>query len=125
MSAPAPPPWLFLSHSGVDTGAARELKRRLLNSAEARAAGMRVWLDKDDLAAGTGWQSQLEKAISEETTAFAVHVGAMGVVNWVESEVRLALSRATGSSQYPFIPILAKECTDAAALPAFARQYQG
>ncbi|MGA2293246.1 TIR domain-containing protein, partial [Bradyrhizobium sp.] len=125
MSAPAPPPWLFLSHSGVDTGAARELKRRLLDSAEARAAGLRVWLDKDDLAAGAGWQPQLEKAISEETTAFAVHVGANGVVNWVESEVRLALSRATGSSHYPFIPVLATDCLGAAALPPFARQYQG
>jgi hypothetical protein len=33
---------------------------------------------------------QLEKAIGEEATSFAVHVGAKGVVNWVESEVRLA-----------------------------------
>src|SRR6266567_656105 len=48
---------------------------------------------KDDLAAGLGWQAQLEKAINEEATAFAVHVGAKGVVNWVESEVRLGLSR--------------------------------
>jgi hypothetical protein len=64
MSAPDNPPRLFLSHSGVDTSAARELKRRLLDSAEAWAAGLMVWLDKDDLAAGAGWQSQLEKAIN-------------------------------------------------------------
>jgi TIR domain len=117
-------PCLFLSHSGADTDAARELKRRLLDSPDARAAGLRVWLDKDDLAAGLGWQVQLEKAINEEATAFAVHVGANGVVNWVESEVRLALSRARGA-QDPFIPILAKECPGSAALPPFARQYQG
>ena len=125
MSPPNASPVLFLSHSGADTDAARELKRRLLESPDARAAGLRVWFDKDDLAAGTGWQVQLEKAITEHATAFAVHIGARGVVNWVESEVRLALSRATGAADYPFIPILSAECAGAAALPPFARQYQG
>jgi WD40 repeat protein len=125
MAAPNSRPCLFLSHSGADTDAARELKRRLLDSPDARAAGLRVWFDKDDLAAGAGWQVQLEKAISEEATAFAVHVGGKGVVNWVESEVRLGLSRATGAPDYPFIPILAKECSGFTALPPFARQYQG
>ena len=125
MSVPSPSPCLFLSHSGADTEAARELKRRLLDSPDARAAGLRVWLDKDDLAAGAGWQAQLEKVISEQATAFAVHVGAKGVVNWVESEVRLGLSRATSAPDYPFIPILAKECSGSAALPPFARQYHG
>jgi transposase-like protein len=119
------PPCLFLSHSGADTDAARELKRRLLDCHDARVAGLRVWLDKDDLAAGIGWQAQIERAISEEATAFAVHVGAKGIVNWVESEVRLGLSRATGTSDYPFIPILSKECAGLSALPQFAMQYQG
>ena len=54
MSASNASPCLFLSHSGADTDAARELKRRLLDSADARAAGLRVWLDKDDLAAKGG-----------------------------------------------------------------------
>src|SRR5262249_26379999 len=125
MSGPNVPPYLFLSHSGADTDAARELKRRLLDSPDARAAGLSVWLDKDDLAAGSGWQAQLEKVISEKAAAFAVHVGAKGVGNWGESEVRLGLSRATGVPDYPFIPILAKECSGSAALPPFARQYQG
>jgi WD40 repeat protein len=124
MSESKAPPWLFLSHSGADTEAARDLKRRLLDSADARETGLRVWLDKDDLAAGTGWQGQLEKVITEQSTAFAVHVGAKGIVNWVESEVRLGLSRATTASNYPFIPVLAKECSGSAALPPFARQFE-
>ncbi|MBR1279005.1 TIR domain-containing protein [Bradyrhizobium sp. AUGA SZCCT0283] len=119
------PPCLFLSHSGADSDAARELKRRLLDSPDARAAGLLIWLDKDDLSAGIGWQAQVENAISKKTTAFAVHIGAKGVVNWVDSEVRLALSRATGTTDYPFIPILSKECGGAAALPPFAQQYHG
>jgi len=125
MSQTCASPCLFLSHSGSDTDAARELKRRLLNSPDARAAGLRVWLDKDDLVAGLGWQTQLENAISKEATAFAVHVGASGIVNWVESEVRLGLSQAAAAPDYPFIPILAKECVGSAALPSFARQFQG
>jgi WD40 repeat protein len=118
-------PCLFLSHSGADTEAVREMKRRLLESPEARAAGLTIWLDKDDLGAGIGWQAQIEKAIGEKTTAFAVHLGAKGVVNWVDSEVRLALSRAIGAADYPFIPILSRECEGAAALPPFAQAYQG
>jgi WD40 repeat protein len=125
MPAPNASPLLFLSHSGADTDAARALKRRLLESPDARAAGLRVWFDKDDLAPGLGWQTQLEKAIAEQATAFAVHIGAKGVVNWVDSEVRLALSRATRAADYPFIPILSRECAGAAALPPFAQQYQG
>jgi hypothetical protein len=125
MSAPNAPPCLFLSHSGADIDVARELKRRLLNNSDARAAGLRVWLDKDDLVAGVGWQAQLEKVISQDATAFGVHVGANGVVNWVESEVRLALSRAESEPDYCFVPILSKECSGSEALPPFARRYQG
>ena len=72
-------PCLFLSHSGTDTEAARELKRRILASPTAREAGLRVWFDKDDLEAGTHWQEQLERALTEQATAFAVYVGSRGV----------------------------------------------
>src|SRR5262249_2204275 len=81
--------------------------------------------DKDDLGAGIGWQAQIEKAITKKTTAFAVHIGAKGVMNWVDSEVRLALSRATDGQDYPFIPILSSGCAGAVALSPFSQQYQG
>ena len=95
--APVRPPLLFLSHAGADTEAARRLKQRLEDAPDARAAGLRVWFDKDNLRAGEGWQAQLEEAVGKRASAFAVYVGSKGVVNWVEAEVRLALSRATGS----------------------------
>jgi len=104
MLTPSATPCLFLSHSGPDTDAARELKRRLLDSPDARAARLTIWLDKDDLGAGIGWQAQIEKAINEKTTAFAVHLGAKGVLNWVDSEVRLGLSRAAGRCGLPLHP---------------------
>jgi WD40 repeat protein len=116
-------PLLFLSHSGVDTEGARELKRRIESSPSARQVGLKVWLDKDDLEAGAAWQRQLEQAIKDQCTAFAVYVGSKGVMNWVESEVSLGLSRATADRSFPFIPILAQKST-ASALPPFASLYQ-
>src|SRR6516164_2199992 len=116
-------PLLFLSHSGIDTDDARELKRRIESSPSARREGLRVWFDKDDLKAGTGWQRQLEEVIKDRCTAFAVYVGSKGVMNWVESEVSLGLSRATADRSFPFIPILAQKST-ASALPPFAALYQ-
>jgi TIR domain len=120
-------PCLFLSHSGADTDAARELKRRILESPQAHEAGLTVWFDKDDLAAGRDWQEQIEVAITRRATAFAVFVGSKGVMNWVEREVRLGVARATGDGAIPFIPILAHSVAyDAVAnLPAFVQQHQG
>src|SRR5215469_7283592 len=117
-------PLLFLSHSGADTEPARELKRRLLASPEAKAANLAVWFDKDDLVPGKDWQEQLEDAIAVRSTAFAVVVGTKGVVNWVDREVRLALSRATEDRNYPFIPVVTRPDLHS-SLPPFAQQFQG
>ncbi|MBR0899584.1 toll/interleukin-1 receptor domain-containing protein [Bradyrhizobium tropiciagri] len=119
---------LFLSHSGLDAEAARQLKRRVEATPAAVERGLRVWLDKDDLLVGRGWQEQLEEVIGRRATAFAVYVGSRGVVNWVEGEVRLGLSRAmisaSGDGRFPFIPILAAGAEGAEALPGFVRQFQ-
>ncbi|MFQ6024466.1 MAG: toll/interleukin-1 receptor domain-containing protein, partial [Acidiferrobacterales bacterium] len=116
---------LFLSHAGADTEAARALAERIESTPEAQARGLKVWFDKKDLEPGQGWQAQLERALERDSTAFAVYVGSRGVINWVDSEVRVALSRARSDPDYPFIPILSQQCSDSEALPAFARQYQG
>ncbi len=111
----------FLSHSSIDAEDARELKRRLEESPAAHAAGFRFWFDQTDLRPGPDLQAQLEQAIAETTDGFAVYIGSKGVINWVESELRLALARAT-AGDYPFIPILAKGAT-VAQLPPFATRY--
>jgi WD40 repeat protein len=119
-------PLLFLSHSGADTEAARSLKRRIEETSIARERGLKVWFDKDDLRGGEHWQPQLEETIQRHATAFAVYVGARGVINWVDAEVRLGLSRAIsgGAQRFPFIPILASGAK-ADLLPGFAQQFQG
>src|SRR4030095_11045754 len=59
----------------------------------------------NDLRAGRDWQAQLEEVIEKHSTAFAVLLGERGVINWVEREVRLALTRvvSNGRVRYPFI----------------------
>jgi WD40 repeat protein len=123
-------PLVFLSHAGIDTDRAKELKKRLENAPDCRAKNLKVWFDKDDLIPGSGWQTQLEEVIEKHATAFVVYVGSRGVINWVESEIRLALSRAVSDKNFPFIPVIAKEVIakevdGAAVLPGFARQFQG
>jgi tetratricopeptide (TPR) repeat protein len=120
-------PLLFLSHSGSDTEAARNLKRRIEDAPDARQRGLKVWFDKDDLRPGKPWQAQLEDAIARHATAFAVYVGARGIINWVDAEVRLGLSRAiAGNGQrFPFIPVLAAGAKSSDSLPGFAFQFQG
>ena len=94
------PPLVFLSHSGADTENARELKRRLIDAPDAKEAALKVWFDKDDLRPGRQWQPQIEQAIANDATAFVVYVGSRGVMNWVEAEVRVALSRAATSKDF-------------------------
>lgn len=112
---------VFFSHAGVDTEAARKLVRRL------ETAGFDVWFDKDDLKPGReGWQRRLHEAL-QSVDAFVVYVGARGVVNWVEAEVNVAVSRAVtqgDDGSFVFVPILARESKGHRALPGFARQFQ-
>src|SRR5262245_16989383 len=108
-------PVLFLSHSGSDTEAARALKKRIEECPAAKEARLKVWFDKDDLKAGKSWQAQLAATIEKEADAFAVLLGASGVINWVEAEVEVALSRAA-TSACPFITIIAKESQGSASM---------
>src|SRR5262245_45710456 len=108
---------LFLSHASVDSEAALRLGQLIEGSAAARGSGLKVWIDKHNLIPGEHWQDQLANVIEKESTAFAVYVGSTGVMNWVENEVRLGLSRATGNKDYPFIPILGPQCAGSKVLP--------
>jgi hypothetical protein len=51
-------PLLFFSHSGEDTDAAKEL------AAQLRRAGLRVWLDVEELKLGDRWMQAIEADVS-------------------------------------------------------------
>jgi hypothetical protein len=114
---------LFLSHAGIDSEAALRLAQRLEESEEAKAHGLKVWIDKTHLGAGGRWKDALQSALAK-STAFAVYVGSRGVVNWVWDEVSVALDRAHKERDYPLVPVLAGGTTSA-DLPSFLSQYQG
>lgn len=119
------PPILFLSHVNRDKGAAEKLARRIEDAPVARECGLKVWLDKSSLEPGTPWQPQLEDAIKNQSTAFAVYIGASGIINWVGQEVRLAISRATYHPPYPIVPVFAGKTFKVEQLPGFLSQYHG
>jgi hypothetical protein len=119
-------PFIFLSHSGADTEAAAQLKRRLEDNPAARKASLRVWFDKQSgLTPGRPWQPQIQQAIAKDATAFVVYVGSLGIINWVDMEVQVALTRAVSEESFLFIPAFAPSSAGAAALPPFAKLYQG
>jgi WD40 repeat protein len=126
------PPVLFLSHAGVDTDRAIVLARLIEEIPEARRAGLQVWVDRRPdgsarLLPGKPWMDQLEQAIQQEATAFAVLITPRGVHDWVRMEVRSALSRVVDAQRdgqlFPFIPVL--DGGAIADLPPFARTVQG
>lgn len=78
---------VFLSHAGVESDLARELKQAL------EAAGLRVWLDVDELRGEQrGWGEAIETAVAE-AVGFLVLVNRVPLRRWVTEEVRLALRR--------------------------------
>ncbi|HYW43746.1 MAG TPA: toll/interleukin-1 receptor domain-containing protein [Bryobacteraceae bacterium] len=108
---------IFLSHSGADTEAARQLAEIL------RRSGLDIWFDKDNLQPGDPWMATLEEAISR-ASAMIVYIGRSGIQAWVDREVRLGLVRNTHTPDaFRFIPVLG-EGADPARLPPFVRQQQ-
>lgn len=114
-------PSVLISHAGSNSAAAAKLKTGLLAEPELRAAGLKVWLDKDDLEPGAPWKGQIEDAMASATACIVV-VGGSGVVNWVEAEVDIALSRAVEDPAFRFIPVLIGAATSSDLTP-FARRY--
>jgi hypothetical protein len=85
-------PLLLLSHAGADSEAAKQLAAQIEATPAARDLGLKVWIDKNDLRAGQDWQEQLEEVIEKHSTACGAPKSCR-IINWVEREVRLALTR--------------------------------
>lgn len=101
----------FLSHNSKNKPAVRKLKERLV------AAGLKVWLDEDELRPGTSVQKSLEAGI-KASSSIVVVVGADGVGPWEDKEIRGALQLVV-KDERPIIPVLLPGCPEEPELPMF------
>jgi formylglycine-generating enzyme required for sulfatase activity len=105
---------VFLSHNSKDKPLVREIAARLV------AAGLKPWLDVDELRPGLPWQDGLEQAMGT-TGAAAVFVGGHGVGSWQKPEIRVCLSQMVERGQ-PVIPVLLPGAPDKPQLNLFLRE---
>jgi len=105
---------VFLSHNSKDKPLVREIATRLA------AAGLKPWLDVDELRPGLPWQDGLEEAM-RTTGAAAVFLGGHGVGSWQKPEIRVCLSQMVERGQ-PVIPVLLPGAPDNLKLNLFLRE---
>jgi nucleotide-binding universal stress UspA family protein len=116
-SVPAPTPDrfdVFLCHNSADKPAVR-----LIDTA-MQQAGVRTWLDEDQLRPGVPWQEELEAQIADVKAA-VVFVGESGLGPWQDAEMRAFLNqfRTRGC---PVIPVLLPDAPAIPDLPLFLAQ---
>jgi uncharacterized membrane protein YeaQ/YmgE (transglycosylase-associated protein family) len=105
---------VFLSYNSHDKATVEEMGEAL------RAKGLSVWLDKWALRPGFPWQEELEAGV-QAARSVAVFVGAKGLGNWQEAEMRASLARAR-REKVPVIPVLLPGCPEPEqALAGFLR----
>lgn len=102
---------IFLSHSSKDKAFTRNLAERL------RKAGVRVWLDEAELNIGDSLLTKISTAI-ESADFIAVIISHNSVQSsWVQTELRMAMSRELEDKNVRVLPILIEPCE----LPMFLR----
>lgn len=106
---------VFLCHNSKDKPAVRELNMRL------KSAGIRTWLDEEQLPPGSLWQEILEEQIGSIRTA-AVLVGESGFGPWQDVETRAFLAEFA-RRKCRVIPSALVGCPSAPQLPLFLSQF--
>jgi hypothetical protein len=89
---------VFLSYTGRDKPAVRQLKEHLVKFP------LKVWLDQDELRPGVPWQNLLEDGI-KNSSSVAVVIGSDGEGPWQREEMQGALQLAVKDKR-PVIPVL-------------------
>jgi energy-coupling factor transporter ATP-binding protein EcfA2 len=90
---------IFLSHNSADKLAVEEIGQKL------KAAGLRPWLDKWELIAGTRWQGALADGLRACATC-GVFIGPNGFGDWAREELDVAQNRAAKEPNFRLIPVL-------------------
>jgi hypothetical protein len=102
---------VFLSYTGGDKQAARQLKEHLV------AFPLNVWFDEDELRPGVPWQELLENGIRNSSSIAAV-IGSDGQGPWQQEEMQGALRLAVKDNR-PVIPVLLPGASKEPELPMF------
>src|SRR6266436_992821 len=105
---------VFLCHNSDDKPAVHDVNARL------KRAGVRTWLDEEQLPLGTPWQAELERQIPQVAAA-AVFVGRSGLGPWQNTEIRAFLSEFLNRS-CTVIPVLLPDVQEVPQLPLFLKQ---
>ncbi|MES9905050.1 MAG: SUMF1/EgtB/PvdO family nonheme iron enzyme [Sedimenticola sp.] len=103
---------VFLSHNSSDKPLVRELSQCLAD------AGLKVWLDEDQLIPGRDWQPLLIEGINCSATG-AVLVSNDGLGPWANQEMQILLNQAVVESGKAVIPVLLPGAPQKPALPPF------
>ena len=112
--APASLFHVFLCHNSEDKADVRVINASLKN------AGVRTWLDEEQLPLGTPWQPELEKQIKNVRSA-CVFVGSSCLGPWQNAEIRAFLSEFV-SRGCPVIPVILPSANKIPELPLFLQQ---
>jgi hypothetical protein len=102
---------VFLCHNSQEKPSIRKINDTL------KKAGIRTWLDEEQLPLGLPWQVELEKRIADIRVA-AVFVGDTGLGPWQDMELRAFLSQFVKRG-IPVIPVVLPEASTIPDLPLF------
>ena len=101
----------FLSHNSKDKAAVRAL------AAALGAAGVKVWLDEEQLTPGQNCQPLMEAGI-RASRSMAVMVGVAGIGPWEDEEQQAGIALAV-KDRRPVIPVILPGATSVPELPLF------
>jgi TIR domain len=100
---------VFLCHNGEDKPAVREIAQMLVK------AGIKPWLDEEQIRPGTSWQKALGEQI-ESIKSAAVFVGKNGIAPWQDEEIQALLSEFMRQN-CPLIPTVLADAINTPELP--------
>lgn len=108
-------PTVFLSYARADSAVVQQVADGLA------AAGVRVWLDKMSLKAGTNWMQEIERELSAaDFVVFFISPNSVGS-GWAKQELQVALHRqVSGEGGAVILPVILKD----ADVPPLLRQFQ-
>ncbi len=108
---------VFLSYRRTDVAAVRALAKAL------RHAGLRVWRDEDDLAAGLSTEGEIRAALAESCDTAVLWCTAQALESDYVMDIELpAILRAVAAGRVSFVPVFAGLSPAAAEQAVLARK---